>query len=456
MATSAAKKMTIDYLTQTKAGSWKYRRKVPAELRAQIGVREFVKVLGRSPAEARRNYDQYHDEVEMRLATARGATTTAKPTELHSAIDAQQEAMRRLAALGINLNKIRYTEAGEFTEGDALLETYQVKDAADTEVVRLLSGGGKIIKPAATFGDAVRRYVADKIEGTVNEGVKTQRIDRVTAYVLQAIGLDKRLEDFTREDARAVVAEMLATGNAAATVHRYLNDVKAIVAHGIRELTSGNVVNHFVKLPVKGYKPQGHADRDERHPFTDEQLKVATRRIEEHAGHDLRIIWTLLSGTGARLSEVCGLERGDVVLDGTDIPHLRIKFNGIRRLKNEASIRLLPLIGSTVEAARSALGTVDSTKKPLDAPLFPSYGRERGGDSASKILNKHIRKVVSDTKVTVHSLRHTMMDRLIAAGVSEHDRKLILGHAIGGEGNRYGSDAARLAAASKAIEAVLS
>ncbi|NEJ23188.1 hypothetical protein GR247_23845, partial [Rhizobium leguminosarum] len=90
-----------------------------------------------------------------------------------------------------------------------------------------------------------------------------------------------------------------------------------------------------------------------------------------------------------------------------------------------------------------------------ESPLFAKYGRKGGGDAASAALMKNVRKTVTDPKVTVHSLRHNMQDRMLRAGVDEHDRKLVLGHSVAGEANRYGSDEARLVATTRAMKQAL-
>ncbi|MBO9102426.1 site-specific integrase, partial [Rhizobium sp. L74/93] len=107
--------------------------------------------------------------------------------------------------------------------------------------------------------------------------------------------------------------------------------------------------------------------------------------------------------------------------------------------------------GDALDAAREALdGRSGSTEA-----VFSKYGKPGGGNVASAALMKNLRKVVKDPKVTVHSLRHTLQDRMIVAGISEHDRHIILGHSVTGEANRYGSKEARLVATTEAMRLLL-
>ena len=70
--------------------------------------------------------------------------------------------------------------------------------------------------------------------------------------------------------------------------------------------------------------------------------------------------------------------------------------------------------------------------------LFPAYGRIDGPSSASAALGKHVRACVPDAKVTTHSLRHLMKDRLRHADVTKADQDIVLGHSSGGVGVRRG------------------
>lgn len=116
-----------------------------------------------------------------------------------------------------------------------------------------------------------------------------------------------------------------------------------------------------------------------------------------------------------------------------------------QRLKTDPSRRRVPLVGDALEAAKEALRL---TKGPM---LFPRYGVEGGNTNASAVLMKHVRKITDDAKKVVHSLRHNMKDTLILTGVETGLQNLILGHTLGGEGERYGGPEARLEHATRAM-----
>jgi integrase len=118
-------------------------------------------------------------------------------------------------------------------------------------------------------------------------------------------------------------------------------------------------------------------------------------------------------------------------------------------------------VGDALEAAKEAVKAAGNGQY-----LFVQYAGvvktkggkgkgKRGPTHASNALMKHIRKVTDSRKITVHSLRHTMEDRLIRARVEEFDRNLVLGHTKGGMSERYGGPDARLEAALKAVKAAV-
>ncbi len=147
----------------------------------------------------------------------------------------------------------------------------------------------------------------------------------------------------------------------------------------------------------------------------------------------------LLAYTGARLSEVCQLAVADVEdIDGVPCLHIRDIGEG-QRVKTKAGIRIVPihsaLIGlgllDYVEALREAQAVVLFPAIVRDATngagahlgtWFGAYKRELGFTSPGKVL---------------HSFRHTVRSRLVAAREPESAIDLLLGHqSKGSEGAR--------------------
>ena len=71
--------------------------------------------------------------------------------------------------------------------------------------------------------------------------------------------------------------------------------------------------------------------------------------------------------------------------------------------------------------------------------IFPKYARPRGNDAASAMLMKGLRTIITDKKLTMHSLRHRMKVKLRNAGCPEAISMAILKHGSNTVAANYGS-----------------
>ncbi|MER8808355.1 tyrosine-type recombinase/integrase [Mesorhizobium australicum] len=406
---------------------YRYRRKVPSFLRPALGKAWIILPLGKTPAEVVRHYDHAHKQAETELKAAmRGQPKKAQPkTEL----ERYQWATRKVAEWG----------PMSPDAADALAD--HLEETGQGDLYRALVVPDR--KPEPTLADAVKLYLKDRVEGTPDETKKRQRVDRVQGHVEKALNRgDPQIRSLTRTDAREVRDHMLADGDMSpATVHRYLNDLRAIVTYAIKELDLRDATNPFNGLEVK----KQTLAKEDRKPFTDGQLKAARARVLGHASVDLQRIWRMLEQTGCRLAEVTGLMVEDVHLDEAH-PYVDLRFHPHRRLKNAGSVRRVPLVSDALKAAQEAHEAAGDR-----ALLFPTYAREGGATAVSQVLMKHVRKVVTDRKVTVHSLRHTLKDKLVRADVPEAVQNMILGHSSGAVSEAYGGPEARLEVTTRAL-----
>ncbi|TGD45054.1 hypothetical protein EEB11_00245 [Pseudotabrizicola sediminis] len=283
--------------------------------------------------------------------------------------------------------------------------------------------------------------------------------NRVVDAAIAVIGRDPELPSITREDARKVRDEMLdrvrVTGKgigekvSASTVGRELSVLSAVVNFGLKEFDLHKTTeNPFHDLPVaKAARRRGQKAGEKRDPFPSDVLAAVRQQVLSASKPSLQLVWRILEGTGCRLAEVTGLTVDDVDVSGP-FPHIRVTWNEVRSLKTETSRRAVPLVGDALDAAKEALKLAVGCTM-----LFPDYGRDRGSDAASAALMKQVRRVTTNPKHVVHSLRHNMKDRLMLAEVVSLDQNLILGHALGGIGDRvYGGDTAKLRVTTRAMK----
>jgi len=451
--------LVLKYLVPTKAGTYHYRRRLPKEAAKAAGKIEFKRFLGATEREALRNFPKVNLEFERFVAAVlRKRSSTGDPDAV-TALEIYHEAGRRameLAQTSVFLGN-RTLPANDSEAADLVRDAYLSKFPEDPEsgepvgvpaveamALAMLSKKSNVARPEPTVEDARKLYLKERVG---DDDKKALELARVFNFISEALGGDRTLRSLKRQDAKEV-RDHMADGRKASSVDRYLNVVRAALNHAIREFDLTDLVNPFMHLEV-GRKDDAEPDRDKRRPFTSKELEAANRRIEARAKNDLRQIWQMLEGTGCRLAEVAGLRVSDVHLDHS-IPHIVVEWHENRRIKNMVSRRAVPLIGTALAAAKEAVAAAKG-----QTLLFPVYGRIGGPAAASAALGKHVRATVSDPKVTTHSLRHLMKDRLRLAGTTKTDQDIILGHSSGSVGEDYGGDEARLVVAARALEAAL-
>ncbi|WP_321343057.1 site-specific integrase [Breoghania sp.] len=452
--------LVLKYARLTKAGTWQYRRRIPTKIREFLKQGEFKRFLGSTEREALANFPKIDAEFERLVAVANrrasGASTSSQtPLEQHR----EAERIAKEMAQGAVVVGGRTLPASDPEAADILRDSYLSRFPTDPETgepladldaegraINILHSGGNVERPAPTLADAKRLYISEKITGDINEVTKRARLERVVGYMAHAVDESRPLSSLTREDAREVRDHMIRDLEMRpSTVRRYLNDVRALINHGLTEFGLRDAQNPFLNLHIRS---QGVA-RAERSPIPAQTLKAIRARLSAHAGADLWRIWRIVEGTGCRLGEITGLLVSDLHLE-EPCPYIDVIPHPHRRLKTAGSERRVPLIGEALEAAQEATDEAGEGRF-----LFASYGRVRGADGASAALMRHVRVITDDPKIVVHSLRHNMEDLLARARVSEFDRNLVLGHARGSMSERYGGQDARLEAAERALRAAL-
>ena len=100
-----------------------------------------------------------------------------------------------------------------------------------------------------------------------------------------------------------------------------------------------------------------------------------------------------------------------------------IRPNGFRGLKTKGSNRTISLSRRAAEVLRG-----HRQGKEDGEAIFPRYAQPRGSDAASAIMMKRLRTVITDRKLTMHSLRHRMKDGLRNTGCQKTVSMAILEH----------------------------
>ena len=315
---------------------------------------------------------------------------------------------------------------------------YSQEDYALNDLARDIAGklpqdvvrqvyAGRLQAEAMTLQTALGEYQEYKLEDDPDSRETEQRVARLRKDLADAIGTQRvkttPLTDITRADANALRDHLLSRMKPS-SVKRYITVVRAAVNYVIAEHTL-NIPNVFNGVRIKG----ATATAEDRDPISDQDINAALPSFQDDS-----VAYTLfvtLRDTGARLSEIVGLEVKDVDLQQRSIT---IQPNTIRRLKTKGSKRTIPVSQSALELLQEhRLGKDDQD------PLFSDYARPRGNDAASAMLMKRLRQTLSDPKVTIHSLRHRMKDKLRNTGCPEAVSMAILGHGTNTVAANYGS-----------------
>ena len=179
-----------------------------------------------------------------------------------------------------------------------------------------------------------------------------------------------------------------------------------------------------INLPLSGFSFK-QADSTPRPPFSDQWIRerLLAPGALDGLNPEARAIMLGMVNTGYRPGEAAGLMPDDIVLDA-EVPHVRIRGNAARAIKNAPSRRDLPLVGVSLEAFKAF------------PEGFPRYRKDSADLSAT--VNKYLRAngLAETERHTLYSLRHSFEDRLLRARVDERVRRDVLGHALGRE--RYG------------------
>jgi integrase len=142
----------------------------------------------------------------------------------------------------------------------------------------------------------------------------------------------------------------------------------------------------------------------------------------------VRWLWLIGLYSGMRLAEIGGCRREDVhEVDGVLVFNLRVHEG--RGLKNKSSRRIVPV--------HDELLRLGFTKDVL--PFRSSTGSVMTPHYLGRVANEWLRKnVTTDSRLTLHSTRHSAKDRLRAARVPEQEQRALMGHSARGVADSYG------------------
>ena len=148
--------------------------------------------------------------------------------------------------------------------------------------------------------------------------------------------------------------------------------------------------------------------------YAKKRRKYAPKNFDDYAAFHSDPLFLGYWYHGFRLGELAGITADEIHLD-TPIPYFDIKHNRVRRLKNDASIRQVPV-------HRLFLPHVDKLKTDVR-------------DEPGKLWSMKLKKAMGHG---AHALRHNFITRMRRAGVEYSVAMALVGHTPLGETASYG------------------
>ena len=293
----------------------------------------------------------------------------------------------------------------------------------DIPAINLLRANTAPDQPGYLLSDAKDLYL--RLKGSDKDRTFFRTAERNTGYVIRVLG-DRSVTAYSSSDAAQFRDWLIKKGMSRNTIKRVFGSIRSIINLTIKE---NGLEGHNGFSGT--YLPDG-LQSGERKPVPLAIIRqIQDRCIEDD--DELRWIIALLSDTGMRLGEAIGLLKQDIVLDG-DVPYIDLKPHPWRRLKTSGSERQIPLVGSSLWAASRVLD-----QQSDNSFAFPRYcNREHHNtNSASAALNKWL-KGHAPKECVIHSLRHSIRDRLRAVECPSDVIDRIGGWITPGVGQGYG------------------
>ena len=210
--------------------------------------------------------------------------------------------------------------------------------------------------------------------------------------------------------------QLLSEGLHPNSVRKHNNILNAMINMAFKHLDIDRL------SPFRGLQIRGEGENTRPIPNITKELMLEVKSFLIAHPTPASMVGLIQLNTGFRISEPTLARVEDLVLDH-DIPHLWIRKNELSDRKTRASIRAVPLLGISLEAAKELHSRARRKNSPW---LLPQYAKEYGGCSCSAILNKNLKPL----NFRSHMFRHAFVDRLKAC----NDIPLPLAESITGHG----------------------
>jgi integrase/recombinase XerC len=211
--------------------------------------------------------------------------------------------------------------------------------------------------------------------------------------------------------------------NAASSTARRLSAVKTFFRHLVR-------LGRLGHNPADGVRPPKIPKMLPKFLSVDEAAAlVATPKAGTPAGLRDRAILELLYASGLRVSELCGLDTGDVDFE----------YSTVRVLGKGSKERVVPFGAKAAGALRAWLSERHKLAKPDSegAAFLNLRGGRLTPRSIARMIDRYVLECAMARSISPHVLRHTFATHMLNAGADLRGIQELLGHVSLSTTQRY-------------------
>ncbi|NMD70246.1 site-specific tyrosine recombinase XerD [Bacillus sp. DNRA2] len=249
-----------------------------------------------------------------------------------------------------------------------------------------------------------------------NTLVSYERDLRSYLHYLTTVELLEDLNEVQRLQIIRFLAELKDQGKSSKTIARHIASIRAFHQFLLRE----KVVERDPTVHIES--PQKERSLPKVLSIQEVEKLLESPKVVDHFGKRDKAMIELLYATGIRVSELIGLNLGDV--------HLTMGF--VRCLGKGSKERIIPIGKTATSALEDYLdnGRAHFVKKQRDEALFLNHlGKRLTRQGFWKILKRLTREAGITTDLTPHTLRHSFATHLLENGADLRAVQEMLGHA---------------------------
>lgn len=206
-------------------------------------------------------------------------------------------------------------------------------------------------------------------------------------------------------------AARLSKNAAKSSVGRKLAAIRSFFKFLVRRGMTDRNPAELIATPKKGVRLPFHLDIDQTTALVEAPAE------EPYALRD-RAILELLYSCGVRVSELTGLDLGDLDLAG----------GMVRVMGKGGKARIVPIGSRALEAVRGYLAErgMVGTGEPL---FLNTRGSRINRRSVARIIDHYVLSIASYKRISPHTLRHTFATHMLEGGADLRAIQELLGHA---------------------------